>query len=453
VCWYFGKSLADQMNESAADGAAPVPLGLIHSSIGGTTIQQWMPPATTTNATCADNNCGYSVAKNTSAPSCTNASLSTVWSCPSNHCSQLYHGMIAPFVNMTIAGAIWYQGEQNILFGEGSVLNKSGYACQQAAMIRSWREAFSADAGTTNADFPFGVTSLAGGCSEGFPVWSPYQHFSRDEFESCAAPKPGGMTHKSPICEDMGNDWAGGLRVAQTAGYGHMPNAALPNTFLGQAYDHGEPCSCDRKAVAPGGCWANGQCYGWTSPYSLNRTWNYQNSGIHPRPKLMVGVRLARAALGLLQIPPKPQPVPKLAGCRLESATRIVLSFDHGLLGDEAVGLQAPGPGKIPLELRIGPGVPVGPNNSSGWVYAANLEVVNATAIAVMLPPGSPTPTAIRYAWGSYPCCPGLDSATFFCPPAACPIVTTATKEPAVPFWAHVEAGRCRCDPPWKCDA
>jgi hypothetical protein len=48
--------------------------------------------------------------------------------------------MIAPFVNVTIAGVVWYQGEQNVLFGRGS--SASGYQCQQAALIRSWREAF-----------------------------------------------------------------------------------------------------------------------------------------------------------------------------------------------------------------------------------------------------------------------------------------------------------------------
>jgi hypothetical protein len=328
------------------------------------------------------------------------------------------------------------------------------YACQQAAMIRSWREVFSAVPETTDAEFPFGVTTLAGGCSEGFPLWSLFQHFSHTEWESCVNPTPGsGVTRKSPTCKDMGNDWAGGLRVAQTGGYGHTPNAALPNVFLGQAYDHGEPCNCDRSAQPPHGCWANEQCYGWTSQYSLNRTWNYQNSGIHPRAKLDVGKRLARAAFGLMQTPPRPQPVPTLAGCRLVSSQTLVLVFDHGLLGGENVGLQPRGPGEIPLELRVGPGVPTGPSNSSGWVFAAGLKVINATAIEVTLPAGSPTPTAVRYAWGDYPCCPGLDPSTFFCPSAACPIVSSTTKEPAVPFWAYVEGGRCRCDAPWRCDA
>ena len=195
-----------------------------------------------------------------------------------------------------------------------------------------------------------------------------------------------------------------------------------------------------------------GQCYGWTAPFSLNRTWNYQNSGIHPRVKQTVGQRLARGAHGLLQS--KPQPVPKLAGCRFDSETRhLVLVFDHGLLGGEAVSLQPRGPGEIPLELRVGPGVPAGAGNSSGWVHAEALQVLNATSLLVVLPAGAPAPTAIRYAWGDYPCCPGLEKTTAFCPPAACPVVSSPSKEPAVPFWAYVDGDRCRCDAPWDCSA
>ena len=55
-------------------------------------------------------------------------------------------------------------------------------------------------------------------------------------------------------------------------------------------------------------------------------------------------------------------------------------------------------------------------------------------------------------AWGDYPCCPGLDKATAFCPPAACPIMSAVTKEPAVPFWAKIVGGKCQCDAPWTCD-
>jgi hypothetical protein len=123
MCWYFGKNLADQMaKEAELMGEAPIPIGLIHSSIGGTTIQQWMPPSTVGNATCAENNCDYVEQLDPRTPiqprteaKCTNVSQSSVWSCPSGTCSDLWHGMIAPWVNVTISGAIWYQGTHPIV--------------------------------------------------------------------------------------------------------------------------------------------------------------------------------------------------------------------------------------------------------------------------------------------------------------------------------------------------
>ena len=123
VCWYFGASISDaRAAAAAAAGAAaadPVPIGLIASSVGGTTIQQWLPPWANTNATCANNNCGWVEQLNPTNPiqpatteACMNASVANVYSCVSGTCSTLWHSMIAPYVNVTIAGAIWYQGER-----------------------------------------------------------------------------------------------------------------------------------------------------------------------------------------------------------------------------------------------------------------------------------------------------------------------------------------------------
>ena len=102
--------------DPAMAGADPVPIGLIASSVGGTTIQQWLPPWANNNATCSDNNCGWVEQLNPSnpvqpatTPNCANSSLANVYSCTSGTCSTLWHSMIAPYVNMSIAGAIWYQ--------------------------------------------------------------------------------------------------------------------------------------------------------------------------------------------------------------------------------------------------------------------------------------------------------------------------------------------------------
>ena len=60
----------------------------------------------------------------------------------------LYNGMITPLVNYTIKGAIWYQGESNA----GAAYN---YRFLLAAMIKNWREAWGL------GDFPFLIVQLA----------------------------------------------------------------------------------------------------------------------------------------------------------------------------------------------------------------------------------------------------------------------------------------------------
>jgi hypothetical protein len=74
-----------------------------------------------------------------------------------------------------------------------------------ASGSEDWRSLWSAVPNTTDPLFPGGVTQLAGSCSEGFPANS--------------AP----------------------FRRAQTGGWGHLPNADMKNTFLGQAFDLGDP--------------------------------------------------------------------------------------------------------------------------------------------------------------------------------------------------------------------
>ena len=286
---------------------------------------------------------------------------------------------------------------------------------------------------------------MAGGASEGGFDWSPFHHIPESQWLFCQ-----GKRFTAPICKDIIAEWTAGLRAAQTGGFGFAPNAALPNVFLGQNYDQGEPCLCDKSKPAPGGCWASNACFG-SGPLSLNLTWNYQNSAIHPRVKHIAGERLARALVGLQQ--GALQPTPKLAGCRL-AGQQVVLSFDAQLLGAEAVSLQ-PFPlwtaTSIPLEFKVAPANET--DGSSGWVYAASLAVVNSTSVAAALPPGVGAPTAIRYAWGDYACCPGMEESTFFCPPTSCPIVTSVSTEPAVPFWAAIVGDKCECDAPWDCSA
>jgi hypothetical protein len=212
ACWYFAQELTDialTKNETA-----PI-LGLLQSAWGGSEIDDWI--------------------KNTSISACKNASgapepnrqghvkggSGAVY--PNN--GALWNGMVAPFLNMTIFGALWYQGENNVyecMNGVdpslvrarssnggpgacGNILNRTGYACSTHNLVTSWREQWSASPSTTSASFPFGIVSLADGTSEGHG-------------------------------QNMAN-----FRHAQTASYGFLPvrgagaeESGLANTFIAQ---------------------------------------------------------------------------------------------------------------------------------------------------------------------------------------------------------------------------
>ena len=93
ACFHFAEALtelAEQKNETI------VPYGLISSSWGGTMVEVWTPNATLRQGNCAyvDGNATADYAGNSIGPSG----------------GTLYTGMIAPLVNYTIFGAIWYQG-------------------------------------------------------------------------------------------------------------------------------------------------------------------------------------------------------------------------------------------------------------------------------------------------------------------------------------------------------
>lgn len=104
--------------------------------------------------------------------------------------------MIHPLLNMTIKGAIWYQGEANAGYNQGK------YNCSFPAMIDDWRMAFhEGSGGQTANDFPFGFvqlsTSIKGSTSDGMP----------------------------------------NIRWHQTADFGFVPNPRMQKTFMAVALD------------------------------------------------------------------------------------------------------------------------------------------------------------------------------------------------------------------------
>uniref|UniRef100_A0A1X7VPF4 Sialate O-acetylesterase domain-containing protein n=1 Tax=Amphimedon queenslandica TaxID=400682 RepID=A0A1X7VPF4_AMPQE len=174
VCWLYGRDLYDTYK---------VPIGLISSDWGGTSIDKW------------SSHDALAKCKQTS-----NEARAGLY--PSN----LWNAMIHPFVRFPIYGAIWYQGEANARSDEEDAL----YRCYFSEMIKDWRlKWYEGTDKQTKIDFPFGFVQLAAEGTEG-------------------------------------NKSAGffpGIRWSLTGGHGIVPNDLLPNVFMAVAMDLGDPTS------------------------------------------------------------------------------------------------------------------------------------------------------------------------------------------------------------------
>ncbi|HET7114857.1 MAG TPA: sialate O-acetylesterase [Hanamia sp.] len=120
--YFFGRALNDNLH---------LPVGLIESCWGGSPVESWTP---------------IEVFNNSEKLAISAAILSPVPWCPIRP-AVLFNAMIAPITRFPIAGAIWYQGEAN-------VINASTYEETFSAMIHSWRELW-------KKDFPFYFVQIA----------------------------------------------------------------------------------------------------------------------------------------------------------------------------------------------------------------------------------------------------------------------------------------------------
>jgi len=152
VAYFFGQELQKQLN---------VPIGLIHTSWGGTAIQLWQSK----EAIEADPDMRAVMDEHQKRMEQYQAALKRYQDAaakakeegkpaPSARPPQppmapavLYNGMIAPLVPYGITGAIWYQGESNA--GQAKLYRK-----QMPAMINQWRKEF-------GHEFPFYQVQLA----------------------------------------------------------------------------------------------------------------------------------------------------------------------------------------------------------------------------------------------------------------------------------------------------
>ncbi|CAF4083979.1 unnamed protein product [Rotaria sp. Silwood2] len=138
VCWLYGRMIHESLGKR--------PIGLIHTSWGGTNIEYWSPPE-------ALKDCGITTTKRI-APKKTQKSDNEINIVLNN--TVLYNAMIHPFTRMVIKGAIWYQGENNANF------NRDKYPCTFSKMIEYWRIIWHTRTNsTTDPIFPFGFVQLS----------------------------------------------------------------------------------------------------------------------------------------------------------------------------------------------------------------------------------------------------------------------------------------------------
>jgi len=116
VAYFFGRDLQKALG---------VPVGLIHTSVGGTAAEEWTSKGVLE---------GDPALKDLAPKG-----------------SKLYNGMIAPLLPYSISGVIWYQGESNA----GSFDRVQQYEKLFPAMIKNWRDDWK------QGEFPFLFVQLA----------------------------------------------------------------------------------------------------------------------------------------------------------------------------------------------------------------------------------------------------------------------------------------------------
>jgi len=107
--YYFGAELLRELD---------VPIGLIHSSYGGTMIEAWTPREAferTPELTPLLTKPYHAWVKGVQA-------------------TELFGSMVAPYVPYTLRGFLWYQGESNLMAGE-----TAAYTLKLRTLIESWR--------------------------------------------------------------------------------------------------------------------------------------------------------------------------------------------------------------------------------------------------------------------------------------------------------------------------
>lgn len=164
VAYYFGKKLYEELH---------VPIGLIHTSWGGSTAQAWVKEELLRTDTSYN---GYYTIERQKALKAKPGELPITQHSP----AKLYNAMIHPLIPYGIKGVIWYQGESNQDYCEG---DPERYLKLFPLLIDSWRNEWK------QGDFPFYYVQIA-------PFPRTFQNVGallRDSQRKCLAVKNTGI--------------------------------------------------------------------------------------------------------------------------------------------------------------------------------------------------------------------------------------------------------------------
>lgn len=345
----------------------------------------------------------------------------------------LFNSNIQPYLDMTLKGWAFYQGENNVatLHGNSGTADQpsSGYACMMPQLVQQVRSAWSRVPNTTAANAPFGLVGL-----------SP---------------------HDSEGADDMAS-----FRWAQQASLGAVPNARMPDCFMAHAFDLQDPWSGNT-----GSCLSDELL----PQYDCRTPW-FMSPGIHPRLKRPVGQRLAMGALRTAYGAGGGVQGGAVVGCSLSPGGRGAWSLEvrFGMAAGRALLLRlynASDPVASAFSVEV---------NGTDWRPVLATPGQSPNSVSLSLPASSdatnisPTTapvTAVRYAWGAtdpggqgpvapngkdISCCQG-DGVQRPCVPVQCPLLAAEPAAPfgglpLAPFIAKIVDNKCLCPEPQICD-
>lgn len=393
TCWYYGEALVDILGEP------DLPLGLLLSSVGGTTIEEWARAK------------------------------------PLSHCQgahknatdyNLFNTMVAPLVNTSVSTLLWYQGENDLGVGTlpGSVSNRSGYACALARTIADWR--------TLRAEpqLPVGIFGLAPGGSEGHP-------------EQMAAFRAAQTTGFGTLPSH------------------YLPNSFfVPIHDLGDPCNkHSKSAACIGNGIYSYKCLKNQTCANVT-PFRDSRIHSRVKRLVgaraaHAAAALVYKVRrpstgpvVAGCSLnrrsGSIVVH-----FDISAGMDSNASTGWNFVLQTPFLTNESYKWSA-------FEVQL----PSKSGKAAAWLPVNASKLSPSSVILSSMTEPVYAATAVRYAWSEQPCCAAVkgEKDNGNCAPGSCPLWTVATGAssnnmllPALPFAAAIVDGKCHCVLPQSC--